>query len=271
MNKGLIFDIKRFTVHDGPGIRTTVFFKGCPLKCWWCHNPESQSIDPEESEKTFILDGKKYYQKEVTGQWMTVEEVMHELKMDRVFYEESNGGVTFSGGEPLFQYDFLLELLKECKSTGFHTTIDTCGCADQSIIEKIYPLTDLFLYDLKLIDENDHIRYTGLSNRKILENLIHLIFKGNKINIRIPIIPGITDTDKNISEIKEFLVSQVKGIKIIHTMNINLLPFHSMAINKYSRFHLNNKTLNLKDLSEETLIPLKNEFEAEGFSVKIGG
>lgn len=271
MNKGLIFDIRRFTVHDGPGIRTTVFFKGCPLQCWWCHNPESQSVDPEESEKTFILDGKKYYQKEETGRWMTVEEVMHELNLDRVFYEESNGGVTFSGGEPLLQDDFLYELLKECKSTGLHTTIDTCGCADQAIIDKINPYTDLFLYDLKLIDENDHIRYTGLSNKKILENLIHLVSKKKKIIIRIPVIPGITDTNKNISEIKQFLLSQIKGSDIVNTLNINLLPFHSIAKNKYSRFHINNKTSNLKDLSEETLIPLKNEFEAEGFSVKIGG
>jgi pyruvate formate lyase activating enzyme len=271
VNKGLIFDIRRFTVHDGPGIRTTVFFKGCPLQCWWCHNPESQCIDPEESEKTFILDGKKYYQKEVTGQWMTIEKVMHELNLDRVFYEESNGGVTFSGGEPLLQDVFLLELLKECKSTGLHTTIDTCGCADQSIIDNICPYTDLFLYDLKLMDDNDHLKYTGISNKKILQNLIHLISKKKKIIIRIPVIPGITDTDKNINEIKEFLLSQINETEMVHTININLLPFHSIAKNKYSRLQKSNKTSNLKDVSEDTLIPLKNEFEAAGFSVKIGG
>jgi pyruvate formate lyase activating enzyme len=270
VNKGLIFDIRRFTVHDGPGIRTTVFFKGCPLNCWWCHNPESHSCHPEESLKTLNLDGKKFSLKEMIGQWMSVDAVMNELRMDRIFYSESSGGVTFSGGEPLMQPEFLLELLKECKANSFHTTIDTSGYADQEIIEKIHPHTDLFLYDLKLMDDTDHIRYTGVSNKTILENLMYLISEGKQVVIRIPVIPGITNTKKNIREIKEFLSDTMKERKFDSLVKISLLPYHSIAKNKYARFHIDNKTKNLKDLTRESLIPLKKEFEAEGYLVKIG-
>jgi len=270
VNKGLIFDIRRFTVHDGPGIRTTVFFKGCPLNCWWCHNPESHSCYPEESLKTLNLDGKKFSLKEMIGQWMSVDAVMNELRMDRIFYSESSGGVTFSGGEPMMQPEFLLELLKECKANSLHTTIDTSGYADQEIIEKIHPYTDLFLYDLKLMDDTDHIRYTGVSNKPILENLMYLISEGKQVVIRIPVIPGITDTAQNIREIKEFLSNPMKERISASQLKISLLPYHSIAKNKYTRFHIDYKTKNLKDLTKESLIPLKKEFEAEGFIVKIG-
>ena len=270
MNKGLIFEIRRFTVHDGPGIRTTVFFKGCPLNCWWCHNPESHRCHPEESQKIVKLDGKKFTQKAITGQWMSVDEVMSELRMDRIFYSESSGGVTFSGGEPLMQPEFLLELLKECKANILHTTIDTSGYADPEIIRTILPYTDLFLYDLKLMDDKDHIKYTGVSNKPVLENLICLISEGKQVIIRIPVIPGITDTKKNIREIKEFLTNLIKERKSISPLKISLLPYHSIAKNKYARFHIDNKTKNLKDVAKESLIPLKEEFEAAGFLVKIG-
>lgn len=204
------------------------------------------------------------------GQWMSVDAVMNELRMDRIFYLESSGGVTFSGGEPLMQPEFLLELLKECKANSLHTTIDTSGYADQEIIEKIHPHTDLFLYDLKLMDDTDHIKYTGVSNTTILDNLMYLISEGKQVVIRIPIIPGITDTKKNIHEIKEFLSNPMKERKADSPVKISLLPYHSIAKNKYTRFHIDNKTKNLKDLTKESLIPLKKEFEAEGFLVKIG-
>jgi len=270
VNKGLIFEIRRFTVHDGPGIRSTVFFKGCPLSCWWCHNPEGQSCHPEETLKTLKLNEKKFTLKEMTGQWMSVDAVMSELRMDRIFYAESSGGVTFSGGEPLMQPEFLLELLKECKAGSLHTTIDTSGYADPEIIKIIHPHTDLFLYDLKLMDDKDHIRFTGVSNKPVLENLIFLISEGNKVVIRIPVIPGITDTQKNILEIKGFLSNLIKERKPASPLNISLLPYHSIARNKYVRFHIDNRTKNLKDLTNESLIPLKEEFENEGFTVKIG-
>jgi pyruvate formate lyase activating enzyme len=207
----------------------------------------------------------------MTGQWMSVEAVMSELQLDRIFFSESSGGVTFSGGEPLMQPEFLLELLKECKADNLHTTIDTSGYADPKIIEKIHPYTDLFLYDLKLMDDADHIKYTGVSNKTILKNLIYLISEDKQVVVRIPVIPGITDTKRNIHEIKEFLSYPGKRRKSTSPIKISLLPYHSIAKNKYARFHIDNKTKHLKDLTKESLIPLKKEFESEGFLVKIGG
>jgi pyruvate formate lyase activating enzyme len=271
VNKGLIFDIRRFTVHDGPGIRTTVFFKGCPLDCWWCHNPESHINSPEVSLKQILLEGKNFQQTETVGQWLSVDEVMREIKKDRIFFEESGGGVTFSGGEPLLQVDFLLQILKECRTENIHTTIDTCGYTDPESLASILPYSDLFLFDLKVIDEEDHIAYTGLSNRSILDNLNFLFSQGKKVILRIPIIPGITDTDKNISGIKHHLSTFVSETIPPSSLKISLLPYHSTAKNKYTRFHIENKTKDLKDLTKESLLPLKQEFEAEGFSVKIGG
>jgi pyruvate formate lyase activating enzyme len=271
VNKGLIFDIRRFTVHDGPGIRTTVFFKGCPLSCWWCHNPESQSVHPEKSVKSFVLDGKKFKMQETIGKWMDIDEVMRELRLDRIFYEESSGGVTFSGGEPLLQHKFLLGLLKECKSNNLHTVVDTSGYASPQIINEVLPFTDLFLYDLKLMDEKDHIRFTGVSNKLILENLVTLISEEKQVIIRIPIIPGITDTIKNIRDIKDFLSHLSKGNGSNPLIRISLLPYHSIGKNKYTRLHIENKTEHLKDISMDSLMPLKKEFEMQGFAVGIGG
>ena len=201
---------------------------------------------------------------------MSVEEVMSEIRMDRIFYTESSGGVTFSGGEPLMQPEFLLELLKECKANNLHTTLDTSGYADRGIIENIQHYTDLFLYDLKLINDTDHIRYTGVSNKPILENLISLILEEKEVIIRIPVIPDITNTKKNIQAIKKFLFRFANQRKSASSLKISLLPYHSIARNKYSRFHIDNKTMHLKDLTKESLTSLKKEFEDEGFLVKIG-
>ncbi len=208
---------------------------------------------------------------DLIGHWMSVDEVLSELQMDRIFYEESSGGVTFSGGEPLMQHEFLLDLLIECKINRLHTTVDTSGYADPAQIDRIRPFTDLFLYDLKLIDENDHIRYTGVSNKLILENLVRLISDAKQVIIRIPVVPGITDTQKNIREIKEFLLHLTKESGSVPSFNISLLPYHSIAKNKYVRFHIEYKTGHLKDLTKNSLLSLKDEFEAEGFLVKIGG
>ena len=270
MNKGLIFEIRRFTVHDGPGIRTTVFFKGCPLDCWWCHNPESKNKEPEEAVKSFILEGKTFYLNEMIGKYMTVDDVLRELRMDRIFYEESCGGVTFSGGEPLMQPEFLVDILKACKTNSIHTAIDTSGYASQKVLEKVHPFADLFLYDLKIMDETDHIRYTGVSNKIILENLVYLISEKKQVTIRIPVVPGITDTAKNIREIKEFLSHLTFEKATTPLFRISLLPFHTIAKNKYKRFHLENKTEHLKDLTMESVMPIMKEFQEEGFKVKIG-
>ncbi len=266
MNKGLIFDIRRFSVHDGPGIRTTVFFKGCPLTCWWCHNPESRATEPETTVKTLTLEGKKFPVNEVTGNYMTVPEVLKEVLTDRIFFDESGGGVTLSGGEPMLQAEFALELLMALKSEGLHTAMDTCGQVRREDVEKILPYADLFLFDLKLMDEQAHFEYTGVSNKLIHDNLIFLVESGKKVHIRFPVIPGITDTQKNILGLEEFLMRLQPGIRRIH-----LLPFHTGAEAKYSRLQMLNRMKEVKSLQREDLDPLKSELEALNFEVLIGG
>jgi pyruvate formate lyase activating enzyme len=271
VTKGLIFDIRRFSVHDGPGIRTTIFFKGCPLSCWWCHNPESRLKEPEISIKSIRLDDKIYRHKETTGLEMTVKEVISEIGKDRIFFDESNGGVTLSGGEPIFQPEFLDELLRELKQQNYHVALDTCGFAEQMEFEKILPFVDLFLFDIKLIDDTEHIQYTGVSNQQILKNL-HFLFENQKnVIIRFPIIPGITNSPKNIAAIKSVLKHSPVHQFTSSPIEIHLLPYHSIAKKKYRRFLFENKMPDVKDMRKEDLIQLKREFEESGFSVKIGG
>ena len=267
----MIFDIRRFSVHDGPGIRTTIFFKGCPLSCWWCHNPESRSKESELSMKTIKLDGKIYRQQEITGHEMTVQEVISEIEKDRIFYDESNGGVTLSGGEPMFQPEFLNELLKELKQHGYHVALDTCGFAEQLELERILPFVDLFLFDIKLIDDVEHIKYTGVTNEPILMNLQFLFQRKKNVIIRFPVIPGITNTPENIIAIKSFLINSQLHQFTSPPVKIHLLPYHSIAKNKYQRFRVENKMENMKDPEKEALLTLKKELEESGFSVKIGG
>ncbi|MCK5303634.1 MAG: radical SAM protein, partial [Candidatus Heimdallarchaeota archaeon] len=173
---GMIFDIKHFAVHDGPGIRTTVFFKGCPLSCWWCHNPESKNPNPEERESPskILSEASKKCGKDIVGREVQVSEVIEELLKDVIFYDESGGGVTFSGGEPLMQVDFLSSLLKECKKNGVHTCIDTSGYTPRQIIDAVVKNVDLFLYDLKLMNNKEHEKYTGIGNEIIMQNLEYL-------------------------------------------------------------------------------------------------
>jgi pyruvate formate lyase activating enzyme len=227
---GLIFDIRHFSVHDGPGLRVTVFFKGCPLKCAWCHNPESQSFQSETCSRIRLLDGKEYEVIEQIGKMMSVNEVLDEVEMDISIFDESKGGVTFSGGEPLSQPEFLRELLTACQAKEIRTGIDTSGFISQSVLESIIPLTNLFLYDLKLIDEDAHKKYTGVSNVTILSNLELLVRSKKQVIIRIPLIQDITDTDENLSAIRQF-VQRHPTIG-----RIDILPFHNIAKGKYERF-----------------------------------
>lgn len=266
MNKGLIFDIRRFSVHDGPGIRTTVFFKGCPLTCWWCHNPESRAEVPEKTVRHLALEGKKFPVEETTGRYMTIEEVLAEVLKDRLFYEESNGGVTLSGGEPMLQAEFAAGLLSAFKDAGIHTAMDTCGHVRQEDLEKVIPHVDLFLFDLKLMDEKEHFEFTGVSNKLIHDNLLFLVRSGKQAIIRFPVIPGITDSPKNIDLLKEFLMRLQPGVSRIH-----LLPYHTGADAKYSRLQVENKLKHIKSLQREDLEPLKKELEELGFDVFIGG
>lgn len=269
MSKGFIFDIKRFAVHDGPGIRTTLFFKGCPLSCWWCHNPESRNRRPQRSVRHLSLEGKVFAKDEVTGYQINVEELVRQVELDRIYYEESGGGVTLSGGEPLYQPEFCTDLLRALKEKGFHTVLDTTGYADSEDIRCTMPFTDLYLFDLKLMNDEEHLKYTMVSNKGILENLKLLKESGKQVIIRFPVIPGITDTFSNIRSIIEFL-------KQLHQCNaapieIHLLPYHTIAKNKYKRFrvdYLMDPEINLK---AEKITSLKDQFIHEGFLVKIGG
>jgi len=272
VNKGLIFDIRRFTVHDGPGIRTTVFFKGCPLSCWWCHNPESQDFKSEKSIKNLVVSGESFKTTETTGKFMTVDEVMDEVLKDQVFYDESGGGVTISGGEPMMQEPFLYALLQAARSNGIHTTLDTSGYATPEAMKHVARLVDLFLYDIKIMDKAMHRKYTGVTNKTILENLKTLYASGKKIILRFPVVPGITDTPENILQIKS-LINTLPHPKIPTSsdLHIHLLPYHSMAREKYRRFCKSNKLAGLPDMKQEDLMSLKKEFEEAGFTVKIGG
>lgn len=249
--KATIFDIERNSFVDGPGIRTTVFFKGCNLRCKWCHNPESQSakkqmmfykskctgcgkckeVCPNKLEKCdfcgkcelFCLQDARI----VCGKDYTVDEVFSEVIKDKSFYENSGGGVTFSGGECMLQIDFLLEILKKCKENGIHTAVDTAGNVPWSSFEKIMPYTDLFLYDVKCLSQQLHIEGTGVSNKLLLENLKKLsaCFDGDII-IRVPVICGFNADEAEIRSIGEFL----KTLKVKKT---ELLPYHKMGEHKY--------------------------------------
>jgi len=265
MKSGIVFDIKRFAVHDGPGIRTTVFLKGCPLRCIWCHNPES--ISPEcRTIKTQTKIGRNCFPAEKTiGKEMSSEEVLFEILKDRIFYEESDGGVTFSGGEPLMQPDFLKELLQVSKDNNLHSTVDTSGFASMHTIECILPYADLILYDIKLIDDDLHRKYTKMSNKNILKNLQQLIDIEANIVIRIPVIPQITDTKKNISDIIRFLQ------KMHFSGKIDLLPFHKTANQKYKNLKMKNYVDTMKTNDENELKKIASQFTEAGLYAKYEG
>ena len=262
--KANIFNIQKFSVHDGPGIRTTVFFKGCPLKCIWCHNPESQNqareilydknkctlcgnciracgnnaIEINDNVLITNMDKCNFNgdctvycinsARQIAGKEYTVDEVLKEVIKDKVFYKNSKGGVTLSGGEPLIYADFVEELLMKLKEENIHTAIDTCGYADFKVLERMSRYTDLFLYDLKSMDDGKHILYTGVSNINIIDNLIKLSKIHNNINLRLPLIEGINDDEDNIFEI-------LRIIKNTSIRKVNLLPYHGMGMHKYQK------------------------------------
>ncbi|HVO73811.1 MAG TPA: glycyl-radical enzyme activating protein [Ignavibacteriaceae bacterium] len=273
MNLGLIFNIQRFCVNDGPGIRTTVFFKGCPLNCIWCQNPEGRKFELEKME----TNPNKYFSYNfkddngTIGKKMSVDSIIKIIMKDYMFYEESNGGVTFSGGEPMSQVDFLLDLLKCCKTNNIHTAVDTCGYVQFKRFEKILPFTDLFLYDIKIMDENDSLKYTGVSNKLILENLKQLSLTDKNIFLRIPLIPDITDTDKNVKDIIKFISELSEGSFGKKIKQISLLPFNEVSKSKYKKFNAEYDLKMFKSQSEEKLKELTNKFVSKGFEVKLRG
>ncbi|MGD0496373.1 MAG: glycyl-radical enzyme activating protein [Candidatus Bathyarchaeia archaeon] len=300
IKRGVIFDIKKFAIDDGPGIRTTIFFKGCLLRCWWCHNPEGQLSTPELMYRRTRCDScaecVKICPEEailcpfrrisinrnrcnlcgkccqvcptgalaITGKQVTLKEVLREIDKDSIFYDESEGGVTFSGGEPLLQLDFLSALLKECKDWNIRTAVNTCGYASHDAIAKISDKVDLFLYDIKTMDEKKHIKYTGVSNKPILENLKRLAENGSNIQVRFPIIPGINDDKDNVTETAEFVAS-------CRIKNISLLPYHRAGIEKYKGLSRVYKVKKIKTPSDQDLNLIEEELEAFGLKVRIGG
>lgn len=279
--RGTIFDVKRFAVHDGPGIRTTLFLKGCPLHCLWCHNPESISrqsqlvftpmkcigclncikVCPQGAHQ--LIDGEHVIVRELclacgtcaegcyagalelAGREVTVREMIEEVLRDRAFYETSGGGMTLSGGEPLFQYEFTRALLRSAKAEGLHTALDTTGLTSWERLEELLPYIDLILYDLKQMDRERHIALTGVPNEQILDNLRRVDATGQPLWIRIPLIPGQNDDDANYHALGRFL----SGLN--HVERIEILRYHRLAESKYESVGYDYSLLGLEPPTEE--------------------
>ena len=265
--KGLIFNFKRYAIHDGPGIRVTFFMKGCPLSCWWCHNPEGISPDIETVDQIEKVGEREFVKTEEAGRWYTVNDVLEILEKEKIFFDESKGGVTFSGGEPLMQPDFLLETLKACKDKGYHTAVDTSGFSSPENYLKIIPWTDLFLFDIKHMDDQMHFKYTGVSNVLIINNLRLILESGKDLFIRIPVIPGFNDDLDNLMALKQFLKdSDCENLK-----RISLLPYHKVGKAKYSRFKIPYRMNGTEPPTRERMNELKEFFAETGIKTKIGG
>ncbi len=302
MNQPFIFDIKRYAINDGPGIRIVIFLKGCNLNCAWCHNPESISTETErmyapskcikcgtcviacpEKAITLTLDGIITNAElcnmtgrcpevcptkaiEMSGTHISVNEIMNEIEKERVFFDQSGGGVTFSGGEPLLQSQVLIELLDECGKRGIHRAVDTAGLANTEIILAVAKRTDLFLYDLKLMDSEKHREWVGVPNEKILENLKILAEIGVKMIIRIPLIGGVNDDVENMEATARF-VAELSGEK----KEVNLLPYHKIAQTKYQKLGRPEEFLLLEEPTKETQLNAIAIFQEYGIKASIGG
>lgn len=297
METGLIYKMVRHSVHDGPGIRTTVFMKGCPLGCWWCHNPESQSMLPElmywdskciscgqclQACAHGAITGLGFHRekcvscgrcaavccagaRELVGRQVTVPEVMSVVERDVAFYDQSGGGVTFSGGEPLAQPAFLRSLLLACKKRSIHAAVDTSGFASAETLRSSSELADLFLYDLKLMDEKRHREYTGVSNQPILGNLQDLAQKHNNIYVRFPLIPGVNDDPANVSNLGAF-VATLPRVKRIY-----VLPYQRMGMHKYERLCKRYLLDGIAAPSTEEVDRVVRVLQGFGLNVKVGG
>ena len=301
MTKGIVFDIMHFSTRDGPGIRTTVFLKGCPLHCQWCHNPESQStgfelllrpnlciacgtclsvcpegaiaivdgvITTDRAKCTLCGDCVETCTAEaraIVGRQMTAGEVMAEILKDGPFYDESGGGVTFSGGEALLQPDFLLELLQSCKEKGLHTALDTSGLASWKVIERLRPYVDLFLYDLKALDDQVHREFTGVSNRLIFSNLRRLTELGQSIILRLPLIPGVNDSQDAIAAVGSFAAS------LPNLIHLEILPYHQAGVEKYRRLAKDYALAGTVPPSREKLDAIAEVLRGYRLNIQVGG
>jgi len=296
--KGLIFNIQRFSIHDGPGIRTTVFMKGCPLQCQWCSNPESQQASPEiltldrncikcgkcveacpQDAITMTESGRSIDRNkcdrclecalvcpaeaiQIVGKYMRIDEVISEVVKDRIFYQNSGGGVTVSGGEPLLQWEFVRELLRKCKARNLHTVLDTSGYAPWKVIEEVLRYTDLVLYDVKLLDSARHQAATGVTNEIILANAAK-VARSKRTWLRYAVIPGFNDSESCTREIAAFASS-------LPFEKVSLLPYHAMATQKYERLGREYTCEGISPPTSEHLKQIAQIFESSGVNITIG-
>ena len=297
--RATVFDIQRYSVHDGPGIRTLVFFKGCPLRCKWCQNPESLAREPEMAffankcigcgecakvcprEAVVFEDGRRINRElcdrcgecaevcyaealTVIGKEYDIHSLLDAVERDRPFYEQSGGGVTVSGGEPTLQFDFLLEFLRAAKEAGLNTVIETCGVFAWSKFEELLPYLDIIYFDLKVADGEEHRRLTGASNDRIVANARALVKSGKEVVFRVPLVPGLTTTEENISGLIELL-------RELNQEKVHLLPYHKMGESKLRQIDSPLEALGLERFSDEQLAEVKRRFEAAGLKVFVGG
>ena len=301
-SSGLVFDIKRYAIHDGPGIRIVIFFKGCNLNCAWCHNPEGIATAQERmyasarcigcgtcveacpnlaltlTSEGILTDtvlcrmcGKcaevcPAKAIELSGTRQTVEEIMAEIEKERIFFEQSGGGVTFSGGEPLLHHEFLIQLLDECGKRGIHRAVDTAGLVSSDILMKVAGYTDLFLCDLKMMDSDRHRQWTGVPNEKILENIRILAETGVQMTVRVPLVGGVNDDEENITATARFVgTMQGQGI------TVNLLPYHKIAMTKYAKLGRGDEFRLLEEPTKEQLQKTMEIFRVHGIVATVGG
>lgn len=254
---GRIFDIQKFSIHDGPGIRTIVFLKGCPLRCRWCCNPESQ----EYRIQTMMVDGKP----KVMGQDVTVEEVLDKVLQDMPYYRRSGGGMTLSGGESLMQPDFAAALLRGAKESGLNTAMESTGFAPFETIQKLLPWLDLYLMDIKHIDSAKHKAFTSQPNELILENAKKIAAHAKELIIRVPVIPTFNDTAEEIRRIAQF-AAELPGVRQLH-----LLPYHRLGQDKYQRLGREYTLAGLEPPTQEKMETLLEVAQMSGLTCQIGG
>ncbi len=275
MIKGCIFNIQRYSLNDGVGIRTVVFFKGCKLHCPWCCNPESLSFSPETMKKTDICLNRASCPKDPNlcpsgafvevGKYYTVDELVDEVKRDSIFFDTSGGGITFSGGEVLWQHQFVSIALQKLHNQGFHTAIETCGNAPREHLEAILPHVDEVLFDLKILDRDIAFNTLGANLEWILENFKYVANSGKKLIARIPLIPSFTATEENIKLIVEFL-TPLENVSEVH-----LLPYHRYGIKKYEYLDMEYKIPTILPPSEEAVKAIAKKFEILNKKIIVGG